>query len=339
MRLREWVDLDNELKLHVANIQQKCADFEYKLVPKIKDVGTAYVAIAQNEYQVASACFSDLKGTRTYEFELIVAICDHVPQGLDWQHFHSTEASFKSGTVQLDASRLDYTHSDHPLISPTIWGNIDIWNKFVRRWDIGAFCVTRTGYLMQYHHPFTQFEDNIKPKMGIRLATTVLGDLVKSRGEATFTLVAHKFSFENPSHGPVKYVKAPITMAKHAMSKLTTVKFRVGSDIAQDWYDAIATFAQKRIPTLRRSRRSVRRGHAMVTTDVSWTTTPARTNKGHDHEEEEDDEESDNDESSSTSLDQAQPDDWENGIFVDAEEHNYRTIADRQPSHITHNPW
>ena len=82
--------------------------------------------------------------------------------------------------MQLDASRLDYTHSDHPLISPAIWGNIDIWNKFVRRWDLGAFCVTRTGYLMQYRHPFGQFEDNIKPKMSIRLATTVLGDLVKA---------------------------------------------------------------------------------------------------------------------------------------------------------------
>jgi hypothetical protein len=62
-RLRKWVDMDNELKLHVAGIQQKCADFEYKLVPKIKEVGNAYVTIAQNEYQTASGHFSDLKGT------------------------------------------------------------------------------------------------------------------------------------------------------------------------------------------------------------------------------------------------------------------------------------
>ena len=161
---------------------------------------------------------------------MTLAICDCVPQELDWQHFHYTEASFKSGTMQIDAARLDYTHSDHALISPAIWGNIDIWNKFVQHWELGAFCVTRTGYLMQYRHPFTQLEDNIKPKMSIRLATTVLGDIVKSWGEATFTLVAHKYSFETPSHGPGKYVKAPLMMAKHAMSKL---QISIGSQSAR----------------------------------------------------------------------------------------------------------
>jgi hypothetical protein len=200
---------------------------------------------------------------------------------------------------------------------------------------------------MQYRHPFTQFEDNIKPKMSIRLATTVLGDLVKSRGEATFTLVAHKYSFETPSHGPVKYVKAPLTMAKHAMSKLTTVKFRVGNDIAQDWYDAIARFAQKRAPALRRSRRSVRLVVPAPHNDATWTTTPAKTKANAHEDDDEDDEDEDEDEdddtdngdSSSGSVDNAQPDDWENEIYVDAEEHNHQSVADRQPSHITHNPW
>ena len=126
-------------------------------------------------------------------------------------------------------------------------------------------------------------------------------------------------------------------MAKHAMSKLTTVKFRVASDIAQDWYDAIAAFAQKQTPKLRRSRRSVRRVVTVAANNPAWTTTPARTNApGH---EEEDDDETDNGDSSSASVDHAQPDDWDNEIYVDAEEHNHQSIADRQPSHITHNPW
>ena len=240
--------------------------------------------------------------------------------------------------MQLDASRLDYTHSDHPLISPAIWGNIDIWNKFVRRWDLGVFCVTRTGYLMQYRHPFTQFEDNIKPKMSIKLSTTVLGDLLKSRGEATFTLSAHRYSFETPSHGPVKYVKAPLTMAKHAMSKLTTVKFRVGSDIAQDWYDAIAAYAQKQAPKLRRSRRSVRPVVPVAANGPAWTNTPART-MAPGHDEEDEDDETDNGDSSCPSVDHSQPDEWDNEVYVDAEEHTHQSIADRQPSHITHNPW
>lgn len=175
--------------------------------------------------------------------------------------------------------------------------------------------------------------------MSIRLATTALGDFVKSRGEATFTLVAHKYSFETPSHGPVKYVKAPLTMAKHAMSKLTTVKFRVGNDIAQDWYDAIARFAQKRAPALRRSRRSVPLIVPDAHNDTTWTTTPAKTNSNAHEDDHDDDDDTDNGDSSSGSVDHAQPDDWENEIYVDAEEHSHQSIADRQPSHITHNPW
>ena len=78
-RLRKWVDLDNELKVHVAGIQQKCADFEYKLIPKIKEVGNAYVTIAQNEYQVASGYFSDLKGKsilslRSFQLSAIMSL-------------------------------------------------------------------------------------------------------------------------------------------------------------------------------------------------------------------------------------------------------------------------
>ena len=181
---------------------------------------------------------------------------------------------------------------------------------------------------MQYRHPFTQFEDNVKPKMSIRLATTVLGDLVKSQGEATFTLVAHNYSPQTSCHGPAKHVKTPLAMAKHAISKLTTLKFRVGSDIAQGWYDAIGTFAQKRSSARREF-------DSTTTTDTSWTTTQPKTNTGHEHEDGNDDSATDNEATSSISKHVRH----DNEIFVDAEEHNHHTIADRQLACITHNPW
>lgn len=60
LRLRKWIDRDNELKLHISGIQQKCAEFEYQLIPKIKEAGKAYSYISQNEFQVAGEAFSDL---------------------------------------------------------------------------------------------------------------------------------------------------------------------------------------------------------------------------------------------------------------------------------------
>jgi hypothetical protein len=60
--LRKWIDRDNELKLHISGIQQKCAEFEYQLIPKIKEAGKAYVLISQHEFQTAGEAFADLNG-------------------------------------------------------------------------------------------------------------------------------------------------------------------------------------------------------------------------------------------------------------------------------------
>ena len=58
-RLKKWIDVDNELKIRIADIQQKCAQFEYKLIPKIKDATRAYAAISQTEFQTMGDAFAD----------------------------------------------------------------------------------------------------------------------------------------------------------------------------------------------------------------------------------------------------------------------------------------
>ena len=123
-RLRKWIDRDNELKLHIAGIQQKCAEFEYQLVPKIKEAGKAYTTISQNEFQTAGDTFVDINSIFSFLRRLMTAICDRVPQGLDWQYFISTEVSFRTGTMQLDPTKLTYANSNHPFTSPVIAGDI-----------------------------------------------------------------------------------------------------------------------------------------------------------------------------------------------------------------------
>ena len=63
MHLEKWVQRDNELKARISDILQRCASFEFKLVPKIKEAVNAYVSISQNEFQIVGEAFTDLQGT------------------------------------------------------------------------------------------------------------------------------------------------------------------------------------------------------------------------------------------------------------------------------------
>jgi hypothetical protein len=62
LRLDKWVRRDNELKTRISDILQKCADFEFQLVPKIKEAINAYATISQNEFQIVGDAFTNLQG-------------------------------------------------------------------------------------------------------------------------------------------------------------------------------------------------------------------------------------------------------------------------------------
>ena len=333
------------MKLHIAGIQQKCAEFEYQLVPKIKEVGKAYATISQNEFQVAGDALVDINSMFCVVRRLIVAICDRVPQGLDWQYFISTEASFRTGTMQLDPAKLTYSNSNHPLTSPVITGDIYVWNKLLRRWDPGTFCVTRTGYLMHFDRSLTELENNVKPIESYNLNASVLGDLTTVRGEASFSLVAEKYTSEGHAHGTKKLVKAPVRLVKYTMSKLTTEKFSVPMDQAQQWYDAIAAFAKKENePVLRTKKHKTPRGFGHSQTRRPMIATPSATTVTFGNGNDDDDDDATEDTSSEHHISETyngQDDLWGGDLFEVSSEQEARnqSIADRQPGHITHNPW
>lgn len=61
--LEKWVQRDNELKASIFEILQRSADFEFKLVPNIKEAVNAHVDISQNEFQIVGDALTDLQGT------------------------------------------------------------------------------------------------------------------------------------------------------------------------------------------------------------------------------------------------------------------------------------
>jgi len=63
LHLEKWVQRDNELKARISDIFQRCANFEFQLIPRIKDAINAYVCISQNEFQIVGEAFTDLQGT------------------------------------------------------------------------------------------------------------------------------------------------------------------------------------------------------------------------------------------------------------------------------------
>ena len=237
--------------------------------------------------------------------------------------------------MQLDPFKLTYTNSSHPFTTPTISGDIYVWNKLLRRWDHRSYCVTRTGFLMRFDRPLTELDnDNLKPKDDIDLKRSVLGDLNIARGEASFTLVYEKYVPDNNSHGTKRILKFPVKMAKKTMSKLRTAKFSVPKDQGHDWYDAIAGFAQKEKEsnTPRRKRKELR-GNVNKFAVGEQSKPAAVISTAND---EDGDKVTESANSSTSSL---HPSSRTYDLFDDNDEPHQRSIADRQPGHITHNPW
>lgn len=220
-----------------------------------------------------------------------------------------------------------------------------IWNKFLKRWEPGSFCVTRTGWLMRFERPLTELDDgNLTPSDSINLTKSILGDLSAERGEASFSLVYDKYVFENTSHGTKRLVQTPIKLAKDALSRLRTSKFCVPIEHAQQWYDAIAAFAQKeRVPALRRKKRQALREpfppKVSQLTALAITSNSSGKGKGKGHGNGDGDEDADEvteDANSSTSSIHYIT---ETCDMFDANDDPPQSIAARQPGHITHNPW
>ena len=129
---------------------------------------------------------------------------------------------------------------------PLMSGELYLWNKLFRRWESGTFCITRTGYLMRFDQDLTEVKQNIRPRWSLNLTTTLLGDLITVKGQASFTLFADKYSYRGYGGGAKKIIKVPIRLAKNTMAQLTRVKFGVSPEDAQKWYNLIAAFSQQR---------------------------------------------------------------------------------------------
>jgi hypothetical protein len=250
--------------------------------------------------------------------------------------------------MELDPAKLSFKDSNSPYATAVISGDLFLWNKFLKRYEQGTFCVTRTGYLMRFAASLDQIQKgNLEPKWSFNLTSTVLGDLTMAATEATFTLLADKYIHEAHAwSGPIKLVNGPIKLAKHTMSKLRSVKFGVPADQAQNWYDAIAAFAQKpREPLV--SLRKLQHINTAFGQRIGGA--PNRPAPGHPHDDVDDDDDDDDEEveivrSSASSYSGGPPPDsaWEKQLYDIAEcsQENVRhTIADEQPSHIVHNPW
>lgn len=269
------------------------------------------------------------------------AICERVPQGRDWQYFISTEASFRTGTMQLDPFKLTYSNFNHPSVTPAIYGDIYVWHKIYRRWDPSSYCVTQTGWMMRFDRPITELDGNLKPAWTINLTKSILGDLIPTRGEASFSLCHDIFVPKYTSHGTKKIIKTPLNFAKKSMSRITMSKFSVSLEQAQQWYDVIAQFAEKeKEPATRTKKRRELRG--TFSTNVNFdgqATSIAVSSNGNDDDKDDDDDDdddaTDDGQSSGSSIHQIGQ-----TFGFNANDELHQSIGDRQPGHfITHNPW
>lgn len=236
------------MRAHLWGIEKKCAEFEDQLISKIKDTGKVFNCIVQNECGTAGKLMIDFDGNAFLWTCLLSATCDSVPSGLDWQHFTSRDATLKAGTAQQNPAKLTYPNSKSPYVIPLMSGELYLWNKLLRRWESGAFCITRTGYLMRFDQDLSELKQNVRPRWSLNLTTTLLGDLITVKGQASLTLFADKYSYRGYGGGAKKIIKAPIRLAKNTMAQLTRVKFGASPEDAQRWYNAISAFTQHRAP-------------------------------------------------------------------------------------------
>jgi hypothetical protein len=254
--------------------------------------------------------------------------------------------------VELDANNLTFTNSKHQYTTAAIEGELYSWHKLFKRWETSSFCVTRSGYLMRFEDTLDTIEKrNLYPNWSINLTTTVLGDLQQSHEGYTFTLLADKYIHEAHSYyGPIKLVNGPIKLAKHTMSKFRTYKFGVDADQAQEWYEIIGAFAQKQKEPLLSLRKLKPVKNVFGQKQATSAPAPGRALViDIDDEDDEDDDDDDGDDevqsSAASSYSGPPPDsEWEKRAALAAVEEKpvrkvAHTIADRQPGHITHNPW
>ena len=149
-------------------------------------------------------------------------------------------------------------------------------------------------------------------------------------------MVAERFVHENIAHGPKKLVRAPIRIAKNAISKLRTYKFGVPLNCAQEWYDTIAIFAKKEYSQAEKKRHLKNLRKAF---EVGRPIPGAVHKQDDDDDDDGDGAESIRSSESSIVQDANEEDESSEKEHYDVEVEDHRTIADHQPSNIHYNPW
>jgi len=257
---------------------------------------------------------------------------------MDWQYFIATEPSLSATVLENEPNKMIFENSDHELTIPALVGELEIFNRLLRRWEPGTFCITRSGFLMRFENSLTEMaKHNVEPRWTINLATSVLGPLQKGRNEGTFALTAERYVNEGSRH---RIVKIPLTLAKHTMSKLTTVKFSVSLDEAEDWYNMICEFSRRKpgIDVENRPRKGAKvgrraTGHVILPSSQAHISALDEVDDG-------ESEDSMSRESSRQPVHQHEDERWDQTFYDAAEdEAQETTIADLQPKQITDNPW
>ena len=307
---------------------------------------STYIAISHNESQSAGEAFTELQGiVNVMTHANLLDITDAIDRGVDWVHFQKHGPSLRGGNLQLmDPSKLTFSNWDHPFTIPIISGTISEWKSLRRRWVKGHYCVTGTGCLMLFDHPLDQLAGNILPRKSLDLRSALLGTINVEGRDAWFTITSGKGREDEPSYGVKRYAKAPIKLAKHTISKLTTVKLQMPRKEAQRWHDAMAQFTSSRHHIAVDTSLGLSVFGVPKHTSVKKHTPVAPSLDGGDTDDEDD--VTEDVQSSVTSLngssdtesDDDGEDAWDQRTY-EAENEKLETIADEQPGHITHNPW
>lgn len=254
---------------------------------------------------------------------------------MDWQHFVANEPSLRTINGENDANTMKFENSDHELTIPCIVGEMEILNKFTRRYETSTFCVTHSGFLMRFEGRLEELRKfNIEPRWSVNLTRSVLGPLKKGRNTGSFALTAERFLNEG---GRYRILKAPVTLAKHTMSTLTRHKFNAPIEEVEDWYTEIAKFARKGLGADDDEKR-----HKVNRLSCNRNSGPIILPSAQSR-----DVDSDDESASATSRETAllpghehREDEWEEPLYQSAEEEVIPIrIADLQPTQVVENPW
>ena len=301
---------------------------------------STYIAISQNEFQSAGEAFTELQGIINVTTHAnLLDITDAIDRGVDWVYFQKHEPSLRGGNLQpVDPTKLTFSNWDHPFTIPIISGTISEWKSLRRRWVKGHYCVTGTGCLMLFDHPLDQLAGNILPKKSLDLRGALLGTINSEGRDAWFTIMSDKWREDEPSYGMKRYAKAPIKLAKHTISKLTTVKLQMSRKEAQRWHDAMAQFTSSR----HHIAVGTRLGFSVLDVPKHIPVAPSLHSGDTDDEDDVTEDVQSSvaslNESSDTESDNDGEDEWEQRTYQ-VEKEKLETIADEQPGPITHNPW